>query len=193
MFDIGFFELTVIGVVLLIVMGPERLPEVARQAAFLIRKTRGWVYKMKSEMNLEGDETLQQFKDAGRELRDFQNDMRQMGKDVIKNNIDDEGLSDIADQPVYDTDVAQTPEPATATTPKRKKTAKKRVSKKNKATTTQSKPTSGSTAAETTTKSVAKKPAAKKVSKKKAKKKVARKTSTNRKKTTTKKNDSKAD
>ena len=190
MFDIGFFELTVIGVVLLIVMGPERLPEVARQAAFLIRKTRGWVYKMKSEMNLDGDETLQQFKDAGRELRDFQNDMRQMGKDVIKTNIGDEDISDIGEQSTYDASAAptQTPEPAKTATPKRKKAGKKRVSKKKKATTIQSKPTSGSTAAKT-----ARSPTAKKISKKTAKKKTAKKTSTNRKKITTKKNDSNAD
>jgi len=38
MFDIGFFELLVIGVVLLVVMGPDRLPEVARQAAFVIKR-----------------------------------------------------------------------------------------------------------------------------------------------------------
>ena len=38
MLDIGFFELLVVAIVLIIVMGPERLPEVAKQAAFFMRQ-----------------------------------------------------------------------------------------------------------------------------------------------------------
>ena len=40
MFDVGFWELLIIAVVALLVLGPERLPEVAKQAAFFVRKAR---------------------------------------------------------------------------------------------------------------------------------------------------------
>lgn len=36
MFDIGFSELLVIGIVALVVIGPERLPKVARTAGLLL-------------------------------------------------------------------------------------------------------------------------------------------------------------
>ena len=57
MFDIGFWELLVIAIVLLLVMGPERLPEVARQAAFLVRKARQGMFRLRSEMQSEMDAT----------------------------------------------------------------------------------------------------------------------------------------
>jgi sec-independent protein translocase protein TatB len=40
MFDIGFSEMIVIGLVALIVIGPERLPRVARTTGILLRKAR---------------------------------------------------------------------------------------------------------------------------------------------------------
>ena len=40
MFDIGFSELLVIGVVALLVIGPERLPKVARTAGILFGRLR---------------------------------------------------------------------------------------------------------------------------------------------------------
>ena len=53
MFDIGFWELFIIAIVLLLVLGPERLPEVAKQAAFFIRKARNGLYRLRSEMDAE--------------------------------------------------------------------------------------------------------------------------------------------
>lgn len=82
MFDIGFFEVAIIGVVLLVVMGPERLPEVARQTAFLIRKVRGWVYNIKAEMRIENDDVMAPFKAASQEMTDLKNDISQIGKDM---------------------------------------------------------------------------------------------------------------
>ena len=40
MFDVGFVELLVIGVVALLVLGPERLPAAARTVGGLLRKAR---------------------------------------------------------------------------------------------------------------------------------------------------------
>ncbi len=83
MFDIGFWELLVIGVVLLLVMGPERLPEVAKQAAFFIRKARQGVYRLRSEMQDEIDGTpFADIEAAKREISDFKNDIKQFGRDL---------------------------------------------------------------------------------------------------------------
>ncbi|MGZ8219581.1 Sec-independent protein translocase protein TatB [Methylomagnum sp.] len=53
MFDIGFWELVLVGVVALLVFGPERLPRVAREAALWMRKARSMVASVKSEIDQE--------------------------------------------------------------------------------------------------------------------------------------------
>ena len=64
MFDFGFSELMVIGVVLLIVVGPERLPKVARAAGHLLGRVQRYVSDVKSdiqrEMQLEELKKLQE-------------------------------------------------------------------------------------------------------------------------------------
>jgi sec-independent protein translocase protein TatB len=83
MFDIGFWELLVIAVVLLLVMGPERLPEVAKQAAFFVRKARQGMYRLRSEMQGELDGTpFSDLEKAKQEMRDLKNDIRQFGRDL---------------------------------------------------------------------------------------------------------------
>ncbi len=53
MFDIGFTELIVIGVVALIVIGPERLPKVARTAGHLYGRLQRYVSTVKSDISRE--------------------------------------------------------------------------------------------------------------------------------------------
>ncbi len=53
MFDIGFSELVVIGVVALIVIGPERLPKVARTAGHLYGRLQRYVAAVKSDISHE--------------------------------------------------------------------------------------------------------------------------------------------
>lgn len=53
MFDIGFTELIVIGVVALIVIGPERLPKVARTAGHLYGRMQRYVSSVKSDISHE--------------------------------------------------------------------------------------------------------------------------------------------
>lgn len=64
MFDIGFTELLVIALVALIVIGPERLPRVARTAGHLLGRLQRYVSDVKSdisrEMQLEDLKKLQQ-------------------------------------------------------------------------------------------------------------------------------------
>ena len=53
MFDFGFSELIVIGVVLLVVVGPERLPRVARTAGHLLGRVQRYVSDVKSDIQRE--------------------------------------------------------------------------------------------------------------------------------------------
>jgi len=53
MLDIGFSELLVIGVVALIVIGPERLPRVARTAGHLLGRFQRYVADVKADINRE--------------------------------------------------------------------------------------------------------------------------------------------
>ena len=83
MFDIGFLELLLIAVVMLLVMGPERLPEVARQAAFLVRKIRQGMYRLRAEMQGELDGTpFAELEKAKQEIRDLKRDLHQFGQDL---------------------------------------------------------------------------------------------------------------
>ena len=53
MFDVGFGELVVIGLVALIVVGPERLPTVARTAGLWIGKARHMLAAVKEDIDRE--------------------------------------------------------------------------------------------------------------------------------------------
>lgn len=73
MFDIGFSELCMIGLIALLVIGPERLPKVARLAGFWIGKTRNVIASVKAEISqeLQAEEMRQILKEqAG--MKEFQ-------------------------------------------------------------------------------------------------------------------------
>jgi sec-independent protein translocase protein TatB len=53
MFDIGFSELMVIAVIALVVIGPERLPRVARTLGHLAGRLQRYVADVKSDINRE--------------------------------------------------------------------------------------------------------------------------------------------
>ena len=53
MFDIGFLELIVITVVALVVIGPERLPGVARNVGKWVGRTRRFITQVKSDIDRE--------------------------------------------------------------------------------------------------------------------------------------------
>ena len=67
MFDIGFTELMLIGVVALVVIGPERLPKVARTAGQWMGKLNRYVSQVKQD--IDRDMKLE-------ELRKMQQDMK---------------------------------------------------------------------------------------------------------------------
>jgi sec-independent protein translocase protein TatB len=53
MFEVGFSELCLIGLVSLLVIGPEQLPKVARYAGFWIGKSRQMMASVKAEIQTE--------------------------------------------------------------------------------------------------------------------------------------------
>src|SRR4029453_3338126 len=53
MFDIGFSEIVVIGVVALIVIGPERRPKVARTLGHMFGRLQRYVNEVKADINRE--------------------------------------------------------------------------------------------------------------------------------------------
>jgi sec-independent protein translocase protein TatB len=75
MFDIGFSELLVIAVVALIVIGPERLPKVARTAGHMLGRLQRYVNDVKADINreMELDELRKvqsTFQEAARSIED---------------------------------------------------------------------------------------------------------------------------
>lgn len=84
MFDIAFSELVVIGVVALIVIGPEKLPKVARTVGLLLGRVQRYVNGVKSdisrELRFEELQRLQQEVQQG--IRQAENTIHQTGHDL---------------------------------------------------------------------------------------------------------------
>ena len=53
MFDIGFWELSVIGIIMLLVVGPEQMPGLARKAGLYIGKFKSIMSDVKTEVERE--------------------------------------------------------------------------------------------------------------------------------------------
>ncbi len=78
MFDIGFSELLLFGVIALIVLGPEKLPQAARTAGQWYAKLRRTVSTLQSEIEAELDlaETRKQMQDELVKIRQTESDMK---------------------------------------------------------------------------------------------------------------------
>jgi sec-independent protein translocase protein TatB len=68
MFDVGLSELMIIAVVALVVIGPERLPKLARTAGLLLGRLQRYVSDVKSDINREIQ--LDELKKMQREMTD---------------------------------------------------------------------------------------------------------------------------
>lgn len=81
MFDIGFAELVIIGIVALLVIGPERLPSAVRTASLWINRIRRGFNEIKAEVQqeLHNDSVMQELKKQGEQLKD---DTQAIARDV---------------------------------------------------------------------------------------------------------------
>ena len=76
MFEIGFSELCMIGLVSLLVIGPERLPKVARVVGFWLGKARAISANLKAEISheLQVEEMKQLMEQQKAQLQAVEND-----------------------------------------------------------------------------------------------------------------------
>ena len=85
MFDIGFWELCIIGVVLLLVLGPERMPEVAKQIGYWTTRARRTVNQLRNEMRQELDALpTEQLKKAKQNIEALGKEVTSMSADISK-------------------------------------------------------------------------------------------------------------
>ncbi|MDG2089242.1 MAG: Sec-independent protein translocase protein TatB [Arenicellaceae bacterium] len=83
MFDIGFWELCVIGAVLLLVIGPERMPEVAKQIGYWATRARRTVNQLRNEMRKELDSLpTEQINKAKQSMAAITKDVAAIGSDI---------------------------------------------------------------------------------------------------------------
>ncbi len=91
MFDIGFLEIMVIMIIGLLVIGPERMPEVARKLGTFMGKMRNFINQMKEDSPLK--DTVQEVRSA----MDFEQEKRNISNinKELQNglNFDDTGIN----------------------------------------------------------------------------------------------------
>jgi len=111
MFDVSFTELMVIGVIALIVIGPERLPKVARTVGHLLGRAQRYVNDVKSDIQREIElDELRKFKS---EMDDAANSMQSSLRDTessLRSGLNDTARE--ATQAVSGTPAAPAAEPA---------------------------------------------------------------------------------
>src|SRR5512142_104487 len=77
MFDVGFSEMLVIGIVALVVIGPERLPRVARTLGVLFGRMQRYVTQVKADINREMEAA-----DLGKVKSEFESAARGFKSDI---------------------------------------------------------------------------------------------------------------
>jgi sec-independent protein translocase protein TatB len=84
MFDIGFSEIVVIGVVALVVIGPERLPKTARTLGHLFGRLQRYVSDVKADISreMELDELRKLQRDMQSTAREFEQTVTAAAHDV---------------------------------------------------------------------------------------------------------------
>lgn len=119
MFDIGFSELIVIGVVALVVIGPERLPKVARTAGLLFGRFQRYVSNVKADIQREMDtaefgKLKNEVQDAARSLQLNVNEQMQSVESQARSMQDEFDLPTSGEAPAQSAAVPATPLPEAA-------------------------------------------------------------------------------
>jgi sec-independent protein translocase protein TatB len=93
-FEIGFWELIVVGVVALLVVGPEKLPGLARTAGLWVGKARRMIADVKADVDreLQLEELKQSFRQQAKltDLKDLSEEVKSLRED-IRAEFDDPG------------------------------------------------------------------------------------------------------
>jgi len=111
MFDIGFSELMVIAVVALIVIGPERLPKVARTLGHLFGRMQRYVNDVKADISREME--LDELRKLHDSMQDAARSLEQsVTREISATETEFQKLAGAADPtaiPVADAPAAETP------------------------------------------------------------------------------------
>src|SRR5512140_2306780 len=111
MFDVGFSELIVIALVALIVIGPERLPRVARTVGALLGRAQRYVNDVKADIQREVD--LEELKNLKSTFEDAAKSVEQSVQQVEQEmNATAESLNQSVSAAVADKTEAAAPDPA---------------------------------------------------------------------------------
>jgi sec-independent protein translocase protein TatB len=87
MIDLGLSKLAIIGVVALIVIGPEKLPKVARMAGTLYGRAQRYLHDVKSEVSREIE--LDELRNLQKEVQETAQSFKDSVENTIAQNIDD--------------------------------------------------------------------------------------------------------
>ena len=92
MFDVGFSEVVIIAIIALVILGPERLPKVARTIGFWVGKARRMVADVKSDIDQEMRESeLADLRKLGDEISDVKSEFQSAAGEVA----DDSGVESV--------------------------------------------------------------------------------------------------
>ena len=123
MFDMGFTELALIGIVALVVIGPERLPGVARTAGKYFGRLKRFMTTVKAdvEQELRADELRSILADQQKELNTLKDSISGAGKEFEKEvkavNEAGESLAQSLDETATQSGADATPESADNSAP----------------------------------------------------------------------------
>ena len=94
MFDVGFSEVVIIAIIALVILGPERLPKVARTIGFWVGKARRMVADVKTDIAREMRESeLADLRKLGDEISDVKNEFQSAAGKVA----DDSGVESVVE------------------------------------------------------------------------------------------------
>ena len=90
MFDFSFGEMLVVGLVALIVLGPERLPKAARFVGLWVRRARAQWYSVKSELEREiaSEDLRRSLADGQQVMRETEAELRATDAEIRRSIAD---------------------------------------------------------------------------------------------------------
>ena len=108
MFDVGFTELFLLALIGLVVLGPERLPGVARTVGGFVRKARSSWISLRNTIQSELDEA-----DISAPIKKTSEELKKIGKDLADlQGLKPKEAESVFDEPEPDVTAEQEPEPA---------------------------------------------------------------------------------
>jgi sec-independent protein translocase protein TatB len=108
MFDVGFSEMVVIAIVALIVIGPERLPAVARTVGTLLGRLRRYTNDVKAEVNRELQ--LEDVRKMQRELAEQARGLEQKAQNQMSQISEIADVANASNPNALDADLKSKPE-----------------------------------------------------------------------------------